>query len=190
MHMKELPIIVLAAPSCSGKSEVLTHLCKNHYVGVDMGVFIRKILQIDIVSRQSRVLKIKEQIEEYGRKKIMSQLLDHLFSMYQLNTMGFVICGMRHSIDMKILSELADNKVLNLFIYADSVQRYLWCKNRMRKGDPITFLDFIKIDYEEIYSGIYELLASFDFKLILNNAGLKNLFCEVDNILNNWNNQK
>ena len=178
--MQELPIIVLVAPVCSGKSEVLAYLRRNHYVGIDMGEFLKELLMINIPSRQGKVQTIKEQIEKYGREKIISKLLDDLHSMYDSNMKGFVVCGMRNDIDMKILYENVNNRIINLFIYADSLQRYSWCKNRKRRGDPMTFLEFTRIDYEEIISGMGELVKKFEFEIIINNTTLENLFHEVD----------
>jgi len=183
--MNELPIIILSAPACSGKSEVFAHLCKKNYIGIDMGSFLKEILELNTESRKNKVLTIREKLIEYGRERMITQLLENLHSMYKPDTKGFIICGMRSVEDMRILYNNSENPKINIFLYADPSKCYDWNKKRMRNGDPIDFISFIKIYYEEIYAGIGKLINDFEFEVVINDSNLENLINKVDVIISN-----
>ena len=180
LFMINLPLIVLAAPTCSGKTEVLRHMRRNHFVGVDMGVFIKETLDLSNYVKQYSGLTLIERIELHGRELLMSQLVNSLLATPKSPIKGYVVSGMRSNIDMELLQRYTKKKSINVFIHSDMLQRYTWSINRKRDDAPKTFLDFIRVDYEEIASGMNGLLNRFDFDIIYNNSTLEHLFREIE----------
>jgi dephospho-CoA kinase len=180
----DIPVIIITGPTCSGKTEVFDYLCENGYVGIDMGDFLRKLLQLNTTSREETIHIIGEEIERYGRERITSQMVEKLISMHLPNTKGFVVCGMRSSKDMKIFIEKLKNKTINIFIYSDPSDCYKRNIQRIREGDPRTFWDFLKNYYEEINSGIGDLIKNFEFELVINNSNLDDLYFAINALIN------
>lgn len=159
--------IILIGSICSGKTECLNMLQSLDYVGVDMGGFIKDFFRLQDIRRLERIETINKKIETIGRNSFIRSFINHISKLLCDDARGYVICGMRNSLDLDLLIKQLNNYDL-VHVFADQSIRFNRTIKRNRSGDPRSFEEFIKIDDQEMKFGLSEILKNRNFDIIYN----------------------
>jgi len=180
-----LPIVVLAAPLSSGKTTVCEYLRTKNFVGIEVPRYVYHLLNMDFRKRNvPRLMWIPELIDatkKAGVDTVASSLLEELYSMYNSDVKGFVLCGLR---DIELLKAIQSKhkKLINIVIKTEIPTAFAWSKERMDNRDPVT-IDEYSIVVESEIKYIENMSKVFNFIVINNNSTLECLFQQIDDIL-------
>lgn len=170
----------------SGKDEVVKYLNSKYGIPViSIGDLVREMTAKEglALTRENLHHTSQKCMQKYGKDYFMNLVLRRIQEKLW-KRVG--VTGIRTPNDIRFLkNQLGDNFVL-FHIYIDDPQiRYERIKRRKKERDPQNYQDFLKQDrQEEAIFHISEAASMANFSLD-NNGSLKNLYWQIDKILEN-----
>jgi len=167
--IKNLKLIIVVGPICSGKSSFLKIAENKNLITIDWGNIFSDFVENNYERErylESVILLINKRGRRYFIKKIIEKIEKKSKKIEY--PAGIVIAGARHPIDLSyLLGYFTISRVV--YINSDVSKRFERCKNRGRRGDPITMSEFIHSDMKEYITGLAEIVYDFLQDYIDNN---------------------
>ena len=175
-------VIGVTGHPASGKDTVADYLVSRGFTKISGGDILREeMIELGIPTDRSHIQEyVKEMRKKYGNGYPSEETINRIKG-------DTVISGVRNSEEVRIFREKLGKDFKLVAVEAPLEVRYSWAKERGRIGDDVSFERF-KTEEEvdrSSDSGSHEvdlIINQSDFKII-NNAGKKELFNEVDKII-------
>ena len=167
--IKKLKLISIVGPICSGKSIFLKIAESKKFIAIDWGNIFSDFVENNY-ERERYLESVILLINKRGRRYFIKKLIEKIEKKSKKieYPAGIVIAGARHPSDLSyLLGYFTISRVV--YINSDVSKRFERCKNRGRRGDPVTMSEFIHSDMKEYITGLAEIVYDFVQDYIDNN---------------------
>lgn len=184
--VRNTPTLIVVGPLCAGKTTFGEIARKRGMVVVEWGDFLSSLLPSRGVHRRDTYEAIVQMVADQGRIEFLAKLVRHIENaLSQAQMKELVLVGPRNPVDLAYVMGLIRVRTV-LLIDTDLSTRFSRVAARNRLGDPLTRLEFIRVEMKEYSSGLAHVILEFTNDVLDGNQSIERFTKSAESYIEDW----